>query len=117
MLQPNPDSLPRDHITIDAWLRWSEDVPPGCDRRKAAPLRIVGQLLDLADVDEAVALEVGFGQDHEAEVVAHRVEARIVRVVRGPDGVDVVRLHHPQITVDGADIDRAAAFRIVIVPG
>ena len=69
--------------------------------------RIVGRL-----VAEGVRLKVRLRNEIEAVFVAEVVEARIVRVVRRADGVDVVLLHDENVFDHVVVADGAAVVRI-----
>ena len=62
-----------------------------------------------------MALDVRLVDDVQPELVAEIEEARIVRVVRAPDGVDVVLLHQQQIGAHVVDGDGLAPLGMVIV--
>ena len=57
------------------------------------PQRIVGYPADIADIGEAVRFNVGFGHHEQTVDIAQFIEARIVRVMGGTHGIDVVLLH------------------------
>ena len=57
------------------------------------PQWIVGDPTDIADIGEAVRFNVCFGHHEQAVDIAQFIEARIVRVMGGAYGVDIVLLH------------------------
>ena len=79
------------------------------------PVRVVGDAGDIADVLEAVGLQIRLGDHHEADLVAHLVEARVVGVVGGPHRVDVVELHELQVAAHPLHVDGAAPAVVVVV--
>ena len=76
------------------------------------PLGVDAEQLDGA---AAVGLEVGLVDDVEAVAVAQGVEARVVRVVGGADGVDVVALHHGDVACHRLERDRVAEVGVRVV--
>ena len=78
-----------------------------------APGGIFGQAL-LA-VAHAVRFDVGLVDDVEAVLVAELVPARVVRVVAGPDGVDVRTLHDLDIAPHGLLGDDVGREGIVLM--
>ena len=63
----------------------------------------------------AVALVVRFVDDKKAILVTHLIEHGRIRVVARPDGVEVVPLHHLQVTLHVLDIHHRAGHGIRIV--
>ena len=66
-------------------------------------------------VTHAVGFDVGFADDVEAVFVAELVEAWIVRVVGGADGVDVELLHELDVLSHGGFCDVVAGVGVVVV--
>ena len=79
------------------------------------PGRVVRDAREVADILEAVGLEVRLGHHHETDLVAHLVEARVVGVVGGPHRVDVVPLHELQIAAHPVHADGPAPVVVVVV--
>ena len=58
------------------------------------PTGVVGRIAGPAvDATEAVGFQVALVNDVEAVVIAEIVKARVIRVMRGADGIDVMLLH------------------------
>ena len=79
------------------------------------PLRIVGNTADIADISKAVRFDVGFRHHKQAVDITQFVKTRIVRVVSGTHGVDVVLLHQLEIFLDAIHSNGAAFAMIVVV--
>ena len=62
-----------------------------------------------------MALDVGLGYDVEAELVAQVEERGVVRIVRRPDGGDVVRSHRDQVGTYVGHGDRLATLGMMVV--
>ncbi|MCY1223536.1 hypothetical protein D9M72_356650 [compost metagenome] len=60
-------------------------------------------------------LKVAFKDHVEAKLVRQRQEVRVRRIVRGPDGVDVVLLHQPELTLHDIPGHHAAELGMVFV--
>ena len=67
-------------------------------------------------IPHAVGLKVGLVDHIEAVVIAQAVELGPVRVVAGPDRIDIVPLHRDKVLHDVRDLDAAAALRRELVP-
>ncbi|GJC92965.1 hypothetical protein ColKHC_01791 [Colletotrichum higginsianum] len=82
-------------------------------------LLVVGRLVDVLrtrdGVVEAVALEVGLVHDPQAELVGELKEARVGRIVRAPQRVDVVVLHDEQVALGVLEGHGAAELGVVLV--
>ena len=65
---------------------------------------------------DLVGFDVGFVHDVEPDAVGEFVEVGIVGVVAGPDGIDVKRLHQPQVFPDLRPGDRLTVDGAVVVP-
>ena len=63
-----------------------------------------------------VALDIGFVHQVEAVLVGQRQEARVVGIVRGADGVEVVALHQLQIAAHRLFGDDVEGHRVMLVP-
>ena len=79
------------------------------------PGRIIGDLTEIADVGKTVGFHIGFRHHKQAVNIAQFIKARIVRVMRCADGIDIVLLHQPQILLHPADTDSTAFLFIIIV--
>ena len=79
------------------------------------PLRIVGNTANIADISKAVRFDVGFRHHKQAVDITQFVKTRIVRVVSGTHGVDVVLLHQLEIFLDAIHPNGAAFAMIVVV--
>ena len=79
------------------------------------PRRVVGDRSDIADVLKTVALHIGLGEHHEAVFVAQLVEARVVGVMRGAHGVDVVALHELHIAAHALQPFRTELVVVAVV--
>ena len=77
------------------------------------PVRVLGQ--GLLAVAHAVALDVGLVDQVEAVAVAQVIPGRLVRIMAGAHGVDVVLLHHQDVLDHALDRDRLAAVGIDLV--
>ena len=64
----------------------------------------------------AVRLDIGLVDDIEAEFVAQIQQARIVRVVRGAERVQVVAFHREHLLAQLRFRERLAVLRVVVVP-
>ena len=76
------------------------------------PFRIVGEAVPRM---HAMRLDVGLIADVEAVLVAEGGEAGIVRVVRGADHVDVVRLHNHQVALHVLEGGRVTEEVVAVV--
>jgi len=84
-----------------------------CGPYGPAPVGVLGQAF--VTVAHAVRFDVGLVHDIEAAFVAELVPARIIGIVAGPDGVDVVLFHPRQVFPHrflGNDVGRE---RVVLV--
>ena len=79
------------------------------------PGRIIGDLTEITDVGKTVGFHIGFRHHKQAVNIAQLIKARIVRVVRGTDSIDIVLFHQPQILLHPADADSTAFVFIIIV--
>ena len=63
-----------------------------------------------------MALVVRLVDDKKAVAVAHLIEHGGIGVVAGPDGIEVVPLHHLQVSAHVRDIHNGARDRVGVVP-
>ena len=103
---------PQDHarVVLVALDRAPDPVQVG-----VAPARVVAGVAAPADLLEAVRLEVALGDHVQAVLVAELEEARVRRVVRRADRVDVVRLHQLDVAAHDVLGQRAAAVGVPLV--
>ena len=66
-------------------------------KQRLAPLLAIGKVIPVAYPDRAVRFVIGLVDHVKAELVAKPVKARVVRVVTGADGIDVVAFEKQKI--------------------
>lgn len=83
--------------------------------QRSLPPRIIAGVLCPAGAVEAVSFKIAFKNHVESQPVRQRKELGVRRVMRGPDGIDVVLLHQPQLGLHHIPRHRAAKPGMVLV--
>ena len=79
------------------------------------PFRVLGDVVVVADVGDAVALDVRFIHHIQTILVAKIQEARVVGIMAGADGVHVVPLHEQHVLFHVVDGGIEAQQRMSVV--
>ena len=77
--------------------------------------RLFNDLFKAARFPASVTFHIRFTHHVKAKLVAQFIKPRIVRIMRGADGVDIVLLHHGKLFSHPFDRHRIAGIRKHIV--
>ena len=111
-----PASLPSDQMITLGWFLSRSTVRSDPVEIDLGEPRVVARVADPALELEAVGLDVALVDHPEAQLVEHRQDLRVRRVVAGADGVDAVPLHQQQVVAGVRRVVHPAELRMGLVP-